>query len=92
MKTLLIFAVFFTLSACSPTKILKLHVINQSPNGMTVVNITKTERVKAYRSSEAHCSKYSKVPRMIKLTEQDQHNGAGVELLSMKFECIRPTK
>lgn len=88
MKTSLFIALLISLTACASSKIAGMQFTDQSPGGITVINIIKEERVKAYRSAEAHCSKYTKVPRMIKSITHDELD---VAVSTMKFECIRPT-
>ena len=60
-----------------------------SPDGISIMNIDKTERVEAYRLAEKHCAKYSKVPRLIETTHQLEKSE--LPLLRMNFECLRPS-
>ena len=59
-----------------------------SPDGISIMNIDKSERVEAYRLAEKHCAKYSKVPRLIESSQQLEKSD--IPLLRMNFECLRP--
>ena len=47
-----------------------MKFVNKSPRGISILNIMKEERSKAYQAAEKHCAKYYKVPRIIKSVEQ----------------------
>lgn len=77
------------LSACSSVP---MQGINKGPRGITIINIQKQERNKAYREAERHCAKYSKVPLVVKVVKQDADSEYAIDHLSIMYDCLRPTR
>lgn len=88
---LLLIAAALSLSACSATDTYGIKFMNKSPRGISIKNVLKEERVKAYRSAEKHCAKYYKVTRMLKSIEQEQEDELAAAKSTMVFECLKPS-
>jgi uncharacterized lipoprotein YehR (DUF1307 family) len=89
MNKLVLLLSVASLVACSSTDT-GIKFSNKSPRGITVSNVYKEYRSKAYQSAERHCAKYSKVPRKLKtIQETDKYT---VERVTIKFECIKPSR
>lgn len=88
MYKLLFLFTLFTLTACSSTGS-SVKYKNVSPRGISILNLIKEDRVKAYRTAEKHCAKYYKVPRVLRTIEQEGESE--IPLSTMVFECVRPS-
>lgn len=80
----------FTLSllvACSADEGMKY--VNKTPRGLSAMNITQEQRVKAYRTAEIHCAKYSKVTRI--MSSKIQSKDEIVPKSTIVFECVKPS-
>jgi len=88
MKKITFISSLLVLSACSSTNT-GMQFIDTSPRGIKVVNIMKEQLSKAYQTSEKHCAKYSKVPRVLKKFKQE--DDSVIPMTTMVFECIRPS-
>jgi len=87
MNKLILLIAVSTLVACSSTDT-GMKFENKGPRGISISNIYKEYRSKAYQNAEKHCAKYSKVPRKLKtIRESDSYD---VERVKFIFECIRP--
>ena len=66
---------------------------NKNPRGISILNVSKDDRVKAYREAEKHCAKYSKVTRIIKNEKQEQPADEEIyrDLSTIIFECLKPS-
>jgi len=89
MNKLVLLLSVASLVACSSTDT-GIKFSNKSPRGITISNVYKEHRSKAYQSAEKHCAKYSKVPRKLKTIRET--NEYTVERVTIKFECIRPSR
>ena len=89
MRKLLFLATLFSLIACSTTNN-GMKYVNKSPRGISILNIIKEMRSKAYQTAESHCAKYNKVPRVLKSIIQEQEDESQVQMTTMTFECVRP--
>lgn len=67
-----------------------MKFMSVSPNGLSILNVDKTERVEAYRLAEKHCAKYSKVPRVIE--SYNQLEKTDIPLTTMIFQCLRVSR
>ena len=89
MNKLVLLLSVASLVACASTET-GIKFSDKTPRGITVSNVYKENRSKAYQSAEKHCAKYSKVPRKLKtLRETDEYT---VERVTIKFECIKPSR
>ena len=64
---------------------------SKGPRGIFISNIMKKDHVKAYRAAEKHCSKYSKVPRIVKTINYDTTEDSPTAMRTESYECIRPS-
>ena len=64
---------------------------NKGPRGIFISNITKEDRVKAYRAAEKHFAKYSKVPRVLNTLNYELENNSTTAMRTASYECIRPS-
>ena len=94
MRKLLFLAALSSLIACSTTNN-GMKYVNKSPRGISILNIIKEMRSKAYQTAESHCAKYNKVPRILKSIIQEQEDEdedeSQVQMTTMTFECVRPS-
>ena len=84
----ILLAAVFSLSACSSTAT-GMQFMDKSPRGIKVINITKELDSRAYQTAEIHCSKYSKIPRILKTIKQTEDYEL-VQKSTVIFECRRP--
>lgn len=88
-KLILLFTTL-SLIACSSTGSgMKLE--SKGPRGIFISNIMNKDHVKAYRAAEKHCSKYSKVPRIVKTINYDTTEDSPTAMRAESYECIRPS-
>lgn len=80
-----------SLTACSATDSEGMIFSNKNPRGISVLNVVKEERVKAYREAEKHCAKYSKVPRVLKSDAQAVKDEYQAAMMTIIFECLKPS-
>jgi hypothetical protein len=90
MKNLSITFIFLSLISCSTPQVEAMKFMSASPNGLSILNIDRTERVEAYRLAERHCAKYSKVPRLIE--SYNQLEKTDIPLMTMIFQCLRVSR
>lgn len=88
MRKVILLITFFSLAACSITGT-GMKYENKSPRGISILNIIKEDRVKAYRIAESHCAKYYKVPRV--LSSSIQPDDSVIPMTMMVFECLKPS-
>ena len=88
MKILIAAALLPTLISCSSTGIEGMKFTNKSPRGISILNVVKEERSRAYQSAEKHCAKYYKVPRVLKTVKQESLDETQS---TMNFECVKPS-
>lgn len=86
---LLLLITFFSVTACSSTDT-GMKYAKKSPRGISVINVKKGEQAKAYRAAEIHCAKYYKVPRILKVKNQEQ-NEFTMPMRTISFECLKPS-
>ena len=90
MRKLLLLATLSSLIACAaPNNGMKYA--DKSPRGISILNITKEMRSKAYQTAESHCAKYNKVPRILKSVTQEQNDESQAQMNTITFECVRPS-
>lgn len=93
MYKLILLITIFTLGACSTVN-KNMEFVNKSPRGISILNIKKEDRSRAYQAAEKHCAKYSKVPRILSSKEQaksDPYDEMEKVLRTTVFECLRPS-
>jgi len=87
MNKLILLIAVSSLIACSSTDT-GMKFENTSPRGISISNVYKESRSRAYQEAEKHCAKYSKVPRKLRtLRESAEYD---IEISKLVFECIRP--
>ena len=91
MKILILTATLLSLISCSSTDGNGMKFTNKTPRGISILNIRKEERSKAYQSAEKHCAKYYKVPRVLKISEQEPLEEFQENMRTMNFECVKPS-
>ena len=94
MKNLMTFIVLLTLISCSSSDN-RVKYKDKSPRGISILNVTKSERSKAYQTATSHCYKYNKVPKIRKILKQavqyeDDLALQNEDMITMIFICIRP--
>lgn len=90
MNKLILLITISLLTACSANDHgMKLE--NKGPRGIFISNITKADRVKAYREAEKHCAKYSKVPRAVKTLNYELEDATPIAMRTVSYECVRPS-
>ena len=77
-----------SLAACSSTDT-GIKEFELSPRGISIANIYKEQRSRAYQAAEKHCAKYSKIPRKLK-TIRETPDYAAEERVTFVFECVKP--
>lgn len=90
MNKLILLIAVSSLVACSSTDT-GMKIENKSPRALTISNIMKEDRVKAYRAAEKHCAKYSKVPRELRTIDQERSDDAPIPMRTVHYECIKPS-
>lgn len=90
MKILILSATLLSLISCSSTDV-GMKFTNKTPRGISILNIIKEERSRAYQSAEKHCAKYYKVPRVLKTIEQESLDETQAWMRTMNFECVKPS-
>ena len=90
MKKILLLISLSSLAACSATDG-GMKFDNKGPRGIFISNITKADRVKAYRIAEKHCAKYSKVPRVVNTLNYELENDSATAMRTASYECVRPS-
>ena len=91
MKRLILAATLLSLISCSSTDVNGMKFTSKTPRGISILNIKKEERSRAYQSAEKHCAKYYKVPRVLKIVEQESLDETQAAMRTMNFECVKPT-
>ena len=91
MKILILVTMLLSIISCSSTDVDGMKYTNKTPRGISILNIIKEERSKAYQSAEKHCAKYYKVPRVLKIVEQESLDETQAAMRTMNFECVKPT-
>lgn len=90
MYKLILLIATFSLISCSSTDT-GMKFESKGPRGIFISNIMKKDHVKAYRTAEKHCAKYSKVPRIVKTINYDTTEDSPVAMRAESYECIRPS-
>ena len=91
MKILILATLLLSLISCSSTDVNGMKFTNKNPRGISILNIVKEERSRAYQSAEKHCAKYYKVPRVLKIVEQESVDETQSSMRTMNFECVKPS-
>ena len=91
MKIIIFVTILLSLISCSSTDVDGMKLTNKTPRGLSILNIIKEERSRAYQSAEKHCAKYFKVPRVIKIVEQESSEEFQAAMRTMNFECVKPS-
>lgn len=91
MKILIVPAILLTLISCSSTDVDGMKFTNKTPRGISILNIIREERSKAYQTAEKHCAKYYKVPRVLKVVEQESLDETQAAMRTMNFQCVKPS-
>ncbi len=90
MDKVFLLIVFVTLAACAAAP-QHMQVEKAVASGMTIHNIPKGKKAKAFRMAEKHCAKYNKAAQtrqVIRTQEADEYQP---ELSTMIFSCLRAT-
>ena len=88
-KLVLLFSAV-SLVACSSTGT-GMKFDKKTPRAISISNIMKEDRVKAYRAAEKHCAKYSKVPRLLRKINQETSEGSPIPMRTEHYECLKPS-
>jgi hypothetical protein len=91
MKILILLSTLLSLISCSSTNNDGMTFTNMTPRGISILNIRKEERSKAYQSAERHCAKYYKVPRILKTIDQQFEDELHTPMRTTNFECVKPS-
>ena len=89
-KTILFLAsLSITVTACSSTDT-GLKSFNTSPRGISISNVYKAQRSRAFQTAEKHCAKYSKVPRRLKTIRETA--SYTTERMTIVYECVKAAR
>lgn len=91
MKKLIIASALFAtllLSGCSTAPV--MTVVETTPRGISIENITPDDKTKAYRTAEKHCAKYYKVPTIVQTTPQSGETEPVMN--TTVFKCLKPNQ
>ena len=91
MKTLILIIAAISAVSCSSPNI-GMQLTNKTPRGLSIKNVLKNERAKAFMSAEKYCAKYGKVPRVLKSITQEQTEEFTPDMLMINYECLRPAR
>jgi hypothetical protein len=90
MNKLVLLLSVASLVACSSTDT-GMKFDKKTPRAISISNVKKADRVKAYRAAEKHCAKYSKVPRLLRKVKQETNDYSPIPMRTEHYECIRPS-
>ena len=88
MKKLTLCLAFLAVTACSAPEKKELTYMNVTPRGISALNVRDEEKARVYQAAEKHCAKYSKVPRLLDTTKEEDK--FGINFSVMVFECLKP--
>lgn len=88
MNKLILLTALVSLTACSTDNGMKFT--NKGVRGITILNVMKSQRAKAYRAAEIHCAKYSKVPLLLRTTPAS--DDSIIPTTTRVFECLKPSR
>lgn len=91
MKKLILSIAVITGVSCSSANI-SMQLTNKTPRGISIQNVVKKDRVKAYMAAEKYCAKYAKVPRVVSTITQEQTEDFTPEMSTINYECLKPNR
>jgi len=89
MNKLITLLALLSISACSTVNT-GMQQFDTSPRGISIKNVIKKDREKAYMAAEKYCAKYAKVPRVLKSFAQEKLEDFTPDMSTIKYECLKP--